>query len=445
MISPSKHARCAAVALFGATLLCWPIPLCAGAAAAGQVEPAKRDTTVVPDTNASRSGLVPERPPADDASSKAAALRDTVTVQDALYARPFVASAVRTAIGGYVEGNTNYFVEDGITDGFSMELRRFNVFLFSSISPRVRLISELEFEHGTEEIALETALIDVQISPVLVLRGGILLPPIGAFNQNHDAPLWEFVDRPIVSTDIIPSTLSEVGFGAHGKWFGGPVGVTYDLYLTNGLGEGVVMNDEGRTHLASGRHDGIFGEDNNGSPAVSGRLAVLKRGLAEVGASFYTGVYTTHHAEGEQVDAARRVTLLALDYSANVAAAAIRGEVALARIDVQDDLDELFGERQWGGHLDVVFPLWRPRLRMYDGAVLNVVLRLEAVDFNAGTFRSTGQKIYDQLYAVVPGISFRPSADTVFRANYRRQWYRDFFGNAAVHTGGVQVGLATYF
>ncbi len=371
--------------------------------------------------------------------------QDTTSVQDAVYARPFIGSAANTAIGGYVEGNTNYFVEDGISDGFSMELRRFNIFLFSSISSRVRLISELEFEHGTEEIALETALIDVRIDPALVLRGGILLPPIGSFNQNHDAPVWEFVDRPIVSTEIIPSTLSEIGFGVYGQWFRGPLALTYDLYVTNGLGDGVVVNSVGRTHIPSGRHEGIFEEDNNGSPALTGRLAVLRRGVAEVGASFYTGYYNTFKAEGERIDEPRRLTLLALDFEAAVFAADLRGEMALAQIDVQDDLAELFGERQWGAHLDVVLPVWRPRIAMYDDAVLNAVLRLEAADFNVGSFQSTGDHIFDQIYAVVSGISFRPSPDTVFRANYRRHWYRDFVGNDAVHTGGIQVGFATYF
>lgn len=371
--------------------------------------------------------------------------QDTTTVQDALYDRPFIGSAARTAIGGYVEGNTNYFVEDGISEGFSMELRRFNIFLFSSISPRVRLISELEFEHGTEEIALETALIDVQIDPAFVLRGGILLPPIGSFNQNHDAPLWEFVERPIVSTEIIPATLSEIGFGVYGRWFRGPLGVTYDLYVTNGLGDGVVANSAGRTHLASGRHDGLFEEDNNGSPAFSGRLAVLHHAFAEIGASFYTGIYNTYRSEGERIDRPRRVTLWALDLDVDAVLANLRGEVALARIDVQHDLAEIFGRRQWGAYLDTVVPIWRPRTGMFPDGVLNAVLRLEVADFNVGTFRTTGRNIYDQLYAVALGVSFRPSAETVFRANYRRRAYRDFVGNPAIRTGGIQFGFATYF
>ena len=89
-----------------------------------------------------------------------------------------------------------------------MELRRFNIFLYSSVGRRIRFLSELEFEHGTEEIALETALVDFVVTPSLVARAGILLPPIGAFNANHDSPRYDFVERPLVSTEIIPATLS---------------------------------------------------------------------------------------------------------------------------------------------------------------------------------------------------------------------------------------------
>ena len=104
---------------------------------------------------------------------------DTALVQDAAYNRPFIQSAGATSVGGYLEGNTNYFSEDGVSEGFSMELRRFNLFLYSAISPRVKFLSELEFEHGTEEIKLETAQVDFQINTGLVVRGGILLVPIG--------------------------------------------------------------------------------------------------------------------------------------------------------------------------------------------------------------------------------------------------------------------------
>lgn len=378
-------------------------------------------------------------------SNASYAQNDTTTVQDGIYNRPFIGSVGKTAVGGYVEGNTNSFVEDGIPEGFSFELRRFNIFLFSNISEHVRLISELEFEHGTEEIALETALVDFEINPAFKIRGGILLPPIGAYNINHDSPQWEFVERPLVSTQIIPTTLSEVGFGAHGKFFPGNFIVSYDVYMTNGLGDGVILNSEGRTHLAGGKTEAQFEEDNNGSPAFSGRLALSRYGWGELGLSYYGGIYNTYQIEGDQIDQKRRLNIYSFDYQADVWIAELKGEIAYAAVDIQDDLRELFGEKQWGGHLDIIVPVWKPDLLSYRNSTLNVNLRLERIDFNIGSFSSTGKRIFDETTAVVPGISFRPTGDTVFRLNYIRRWYKDLFGNAAVQTAGVQFGFATYF
>ena len=374
---------------------------------------------------------------------------DTTLVQGGIYNRPFITSIGRTSIGGYAEGNTNYFVEDGVGEGLSMELRRFNIFLFAPVGRRLRFLSELEFEHGTEEIAIETAQLDFQFDPAFVLRAGILLPPIGAFNQDHDSPRWEFIDRPLVSTQIIPSTLSEIGFGANGRLAPGGVArgvtLTYDVYLTNGLGDGVVLNDEGRTLLAAGKREEQFGDDNNGSPALSGRVAVQQRRLGEIGLSYYGAVYNTFQADGETFDEQRRLSITALDFSTEVRAVSVRGELAVAHVNVREDLAELFGERQWGGHVDVVVPVWQPRFLGLQDAALSVALRLEHVDYNVGTFSSTGRRIYDEVTAVVPGLSFRPTAGTVFKANYRRHWTRDLLGNPAAKLGGYQIGFATYF
>ena len=370
---------------------------------------------------------------------------DSTLAQDGIYNRPFIGSISSTSIGGYVEGNTNYFVEDGVSEGFSMELRRFNIFLFSQVSQRIRFLSELEFEHGTEEIALETALVDFQLGRRLVLRGGIILAPLGYMNQNHDSPRWDFVERPLVTTDIIPSTLSEVGFGAYGNFASGELVFSYDAYLTNGLGAAVLTNETGRTDIPSGKDEELFGEDNNGSPALSGRLALRHTGLGEVGVSYYGGYYNDFQVEGEQVDEKRWMGIAALDFRGDIGPTSIRGEVVYASVDVPESLSEVHGDTQWGAYLDVLMPVWRPRFLGYSDAVVTAGLRLETVDYNVGTFSSTGSNIGDQVTGIVPSISFRPTSDTVFRANYRYHWATDFQGNDAARIAGFQLGFATYF
>ena len=50
---------------------------------------------------------------------------------------------------------------------------------------KIKFLSEIEFEEGGEEVAIEFAALDISMHPLLNLRGGIVMNPIGAFNQNH--------------------------------------------------------------------------------------------------------------------------------------------------------------------------------------------------------------------------------------------------------------------
>ena len=375
--------------------------------------------------------------------------RDTTqnaVVQDAIYNRPFITlGKTSTAVGGYVEGNTNYFSTDGVSEGFSMELRRFNIFLYSTIARRIKFLSELEFEHGTEEISLETALVDFEVNPAFNLRAGIIVVPIGAFNQRHDSPLWEFIERPLVATQLIPSTLSEVGFGFYGKVYGRNKVFTYDLYLVNGLRDEVIFSSEGRTFLSAGKSPEMFGEDNNGVPMLTGKVAFRHREVGEIGLSYYGGVYNTFRGDGAVLDVKRRLGIYALDFNTQIRKAVINGEFAFVTVDVPAAAGPAFGSRQQGGYVEVVYPVLSRTVLNYEETVLNLNLRVESIDYNVGTFAETGLPVGDEIHAVVPGVSLRPSANTVLRANYRYHWSKDLPRNPTVRTAGFQVGIASYF
>ena len=367
--------------------------------------------------------------------------------QDAIYTRPFIldVNKLSTSIGGYFEGNSNYFSEDGVSEGLSFELRRFNIFLYSSLGSGIKFLSELEFEHGTKEIALETALLDFQFAPQFALRGGILLIPLGMFNQNHDSPRWDIIDRPFVSTQIIPSTLSEVGFGVYGRFtLERYLSLTYSGYLTNGLGDGVILNSEGRTFIPSGKREEAFEEDNNGLPSYSGRIA-MQYSLGELGLSIYHGVYNSFRIEGIEVDEKRKLSIAALDFSASIWDFTLQGEAAYSKMDVPENISEIFGNKQWGTFIDIIYPVYRGSVLMYNDAIFNTIFRFEYVDFNTGTFAVTGQSIGDEITAIVFGVSFRPVGNTVIKANYRRHWTVDAIGNPTINTAGFQFGFASYF
>lgn len=365
-----------------------------------------------------------------------------------IYDRPYILNlGGKTAIGGYAEANSNYLRADGIAEGFSYEARRFNIFLYSAISEHVKLTSELEFEHGTEEIALETALVDVLLATPINFRMGILLSPIGRFNIAHDSPRYNVIDRPLVSTQIIPATLSEAGAGVFGALYLTPFDrFTYEFYAVNGLSDGVLLGTGEGTRIPAGKSEEAFAEDNNGAPAWVGRLGYNPRFGGEFGFSFYQGRYNTTAIEGITVDEARAVRLLAFDADYRWRRLHLRGEAAFAHVDIPNDQvdDDFFAETQRGYYVEGNYTLLRRPMLGMPEASLALVSRFDYVDLNVGEFEKTGQNIGEATRRWTTGLSFRPTSETSIRLSYWRQWEDDVFNNRA-NTMNVQFGVATYF
>ena len=319
---------------------------------------------------------------------------------DAIYNRPLSRfDNIPVAIGGYAEANSAYFGTDGVTEGLSFQMRRATIFLSSSIRERIHFILEIEFEDGAKEIAVETALLDLELTPLLVLRGGILLNPIGAFNQNHDGPKWEFIDRPTSASRMLPATWSNVGFGVHGKLFDGNRTYAYEFYLTNGFDEAIISNGENRTFLPASKENAErFEKSPNGVPLVNAKTAFRHRDIGEIGLSYMGGVYNKFEEDGLPVARKRRLDVFAVDFSASVpgTGTAVTGEAAFITVDVPASYSQQFGRRQWGGFVDLVQPVHRGTILGFDRSVLNAALRLEYVDWNQDSFDETGGDIGDE-------------------------------------------------
>ncbi len=373
-------------------------------------------------------------------------IKQTPNVIGGIYDRPYIYRlGGNIAIGGYAEMNSNFQREEGIEEGLSFEARRFNLFVYSSISDQVKLTSELEFEHGTEEINLETALVDVLFHTAVNLRAGILLSPIGRFNIAHDSPRYDIIERPLVSTEIIPSTLSEVGLGLFGAFYPTRFDrITYEIYAVNGLRDGVVGGSGEGTRISAGKSAEAFGEDNNGSPAFTGRLALNPRFGGELGLSFHTGNYNSYKAEGEIIDDSRRLTLLAVDWEYKLRKFYLRGEGVLASIDVQESLKETFADKQNGFYTEIGYTFLKQQILNQPEASLTFLTRFDYVDLNDGKRASTGENIGDSLRRLTTGLSFRPTSDTSIRLSYARNWGYDQFNNLT-NSMNVQFGIATYF
>ncbi|MBL7812585.1 MAG: hypothetical protein JNL57_10215 [Bacteroidetes bacterium] len=376
---------------------------------------------------------------------------------DAIYNRPFLQGGkMPVSLGGYVESNWQYLATDGISKGHQFQFRRMSLFVASSIARRVKFLSEIEFENNADEvdatsnmeIDIEYAAMDIEFHPLLNLRGGIILNPIGAYNQNHDGPKWEFTDRPLPMTRLLPATWSNAGMGLYGKRYKGNWMLGYECYLSGGLDGRILDNEEGKTFLPASREGNArLLQSAGGQPFYTGKLALRHAKVGELGLSTMQGIYNAHTEEGVIIDKKRWSRIWAVDFNTTlpVAGTSITGEFAWIQVQLPQYLPQQFGSRQCGGFADVVQPLLKRPMFGFPKAVLNAAIRIEYIDYNVGTFNGSDQNKADDMRSIMPAISFRPVPQTVLRLNYRYMLTRDLFGNPPSKTGGFIAGISTYF
>ena len=368
---------------------------------------------------------------------------------DATYNRPpMKIGKTPLAIGGYLEANWQQIETDGISEGQQFQARRLSIFMSATISERVKFLSEIEFEDGGKEIGIEFAAIDVEFIPLVNFRAGIIVNPIGAFNQNHDGPKWEFTDRPVSATQMLPATFSNAGAGIFGKKYTNNWMFGYEAYLSGNFDGSIIDNPENKTFLPAAKlNPERFEEINSGIPLFTGKLAVRNNKVGELGISYMNGVYNKFQDDGMILDEKRRVKVVALDFNTTIPKTKtfITTEWAWISVDVPKTYSQQYGNKQYGGFIDIVQPILTRPMLGWKNASLNIACRLEYVDWNVGTFNETGGNIAEDFWGVTPAISFRPTSETVIRFNYLYQKKTDILGNKPSTTTGFNLGISSYF
>ncbi len=351
--------------------------------------------------------------------------------------KPFITRAGKTSLGGYTEAHFRYEREEGVTDEVTFVPKRVNLFTFTPVGDRVRVVSEIEFEEGGEEVVIELAAVDldVDMSGALSFRAGMLLSPVGRFNLAHDSPANELTDRPLVSTELVGVALSEPGMGFFGAIYPSPTSrVTYELYAVNGFNDGVLVGAEEGTRLPAGK--GTI-EDNNTTPSVVGRVAYSPGVSLEVGASGHYGAYNASTVEGLDIDESRNVGLYVLDIEASLGRATLRGEYAAAKVDIPAGFADLYAENQQGYYAEAVLPFGAGATDAMPDASFAAIARYGAVDFNRD---ADG----DSVGRFTVGVNFRPHPDTAYKLDYQRTRERDGFNNKA-DSAAILFSVASYF
>lgn len=345
-----------------------------------------------------------------------------------IYDKPYLHDrGGRVSVGGYMD--MEYEWNEGGDNTFDQH--RFIPFITGQVSERVRVSAEIEFEHGGNiggdgEVKLEYAVLDFAITEAINFRGGVILSPLGAFNLLHDSPLNDLTARPIVSTQLLPSTLSESGMGVFGEvalseeWI-----ANYEAYLVNGLNEDV-LNGVGSLRVRGGR--GSQKRDNNQNKALVARLGLSPRIGTVLGASLHTGNYDASDQ--------RRLTMVGVDAKSTFGPLELQGELAFVHADIDAAAQPHAAESQRGGYAQANYHVLHDTL--LPGSVVTLAARGDWVDFD-------GDLDGDSQDGLTLGVNFRPTEETVFKADYNLSRTTPANGDADETVGRFFFSFATYF
>ena len=133
----------------------------------------------------------------------------TLTPLDDLIPETSGTSLEKISFGGYGKMDyTNYVDNDDKAS--SLDIYRFILYIGYQFTDNIKLVSELEWEHGGREETggygiVEQAYIDFKLNESNNIKVGHMIVPVGMVNLYHEPTAFTTVARPEIEKYIIPS------------------------------------------------------------------------------------------------------------------------------------------------------------------------------------------------------------------------------------------------
>ena len=322
----------------------------------------------------------------------------------------------------------------------------------SDVSDLVAFRTEIEVEGGgadvsflsDNEVKIEYAGIHFRFDEAFNLKAGALLIPFNRYNGQHDSPLQELTDRPLVDRRIIPTTWAEPGVGVYGSLYPNDWAmVSYQLLVTNGFTDRLSAHGGTRSARPSYR------ADNNDDKTIIAHIE-LDLDFAffdtlQLGGSFLHGKYDDDNQRG--------LTLWGVDGRLQVGDFEIVGEAAFLSIERgAEEIAAGIPEGMSGFYVEAryhFFPdSWEGSLEwLTNQSSFTAIVRYGEADTDtSGTavdFASYGDRYRDDRRRLTFGFNFRPTQRSVFKMEY--QWFIEPSGVPSVDNNRFVISFATYF
>lgn len=282
--------------------------------------------------------------------------------------------------------------------------------------------SEIEFEHANTsrggEVSVEFAYLDYLINKNFILRGGLMLIPMGITNEFHEPTAFLGARRSETETHIIPTTWRENGFGM----LGSAGKFSYRAYMVAGL-DASRFSAEG---IRSGRQSGAKSIATD--MVFVGRLDYALMPGASVGGSFYTGNSGQGQFVENGIPYGIRTTIgevhgqfqaRGFDIAALYAQSSIADIAALNRMRGITGKDSP-GELLQGGYFQVSYNVLSHRS---ENMRLSPYYRFEKLNSQASVPQGYMEDPAKNRTYHTAGIEFRPISNIAIKGDY--QWIRN--------------------
>ena len=278
---------------------------------------------------------------------------------------------------GYGEVHYNNPKIDTMSPGAGNELdfHRFVLGWEYPFTERLRFEGEIDHEHAAQELELEEAYLEYDVTSTFSVRGGTVLIPVGPRNEFHEPPLYYSVERPYVERYVIPTTWQENGAGFAGQASQGHV--SYRAYVVAGL-DATKITALGGLHDVSSKGAESKADDLAGTGRVE--LRGLARGLTLSASGYFGGADQRTPGLGKVT-----MTILSGDVLYRWAGFDLRGVYDRVRIGGADRVSafvgQTVGEIMEGWYAEAAYDLLG-RDRAEGGHSLRVFARREEFDTN---------------------------------------------------------------
>lgn len=275
--------------------------------------------------------------------------------------------------------------------------------------------SEIEFEHaGGGDVYTEFATLDYLHDPKLNFKAGLMLIPMGIYNEMHEAPTFLATTRPLTESRIMPSTWRENGAGI----FGQLGDFAYKLYGVTSFDADADSNPA--TNSQKFKSDGFRSARQKGMQAISNEFSGVLR-VDYVGIPGSTFGASAYYGKSGQADLHIHETTIA-DVHADVRVKGLylRSVVSFANLTGADRLRNTTtgyapGDQMYGAYVEVGYDIFR----FFDiNQELYPHLRVERIDTQYKVAQGSKFDAQYEQNVLTFGLAYKPIRQIIAKVDY---------------------------